>query len=55
MRKIKHMPAERAYPKGIPKTSVPSGQSYWKALTGVQLSLYDIQTIRTIRIGGGKQ
>ena len=29
MRKIKHMPAERAYPKGIPKTSVPSGQSYW--------------------------
>ena len=55
MRKNKPNPVPPPHPKGI--ANVPATQYHpnWRAMTGVQLSLYDIPGIQTIHIGGVPQ
>lgn len=53
MHQSKRKPVSHPHSKSTTKLSAAQPPPCWHIMTGVQLSLYDIQTIRTIRIGGG--
>ena len=54
MRKNNPKPVPHLHPKDVPKAHAGQLLPFWHAMTGVQLSLYDIPNIRTTRTRGGK-
>lgn len=55
MHQSKRKPVSHSHFKSTAKLSAAQPPPCWHIMTGVQLSLYNMRTINTIRIGGGKQ